>query len=121
MLSERHLQLLRLSIPSVWALETLLFLYRGRDRAWTVPELVLHLRSSAAAIEGALAPLAQAGLVVAEDDAHRFQPAGPLLEAFVRDLETAYAEQPLSIIKAILSTPNSRIKSFADAFKLSKD
>ncbi|HYE52704.1 MAG TPA: hypothetical protein VEB20_24120 [Azospirillaceae bacterium] len=122
MLSEELQQFVRLSIRSVWALEILLLLRRRQERAWSVDEIVLELRSSAAAVNGALEALEHAGLTVSGDDGtHRYRPAIPALDALVAEIEAAYAKQPMTVIKTILSAPDAKIKSFADAFKLKKD
>ncbi len=112
----------RVSLGSVWALEVLLLLRRTVARDWTTPSLVAELRSSPAAVDGALDRLRQAGLVVTDTGGvHRFQPIAPPLEALVADLAELYAGHPVTVINAIISPPDSSIRSFADAFRIKKD
>lgn len=112
----------RVSLGSVWALEVLLLLRRTVARAWTTPALVAELRSSPAAVEGALDRLRQAGLAVTDaGGVHRFQPAAPPLEALVAELADLYAGHPVTVINAIIASPDDSIRSFADAFRIKKD
>jgi hypothetical protein len=37
------------------------------------------------------------------------------------EVERHYIERPLALIKAIVSAPNEKIQSFADAFRFKKD
>lgn len=122
MLSDDHIRFIRAAVRSVWTLELLLLLRRTPDRAWSTDEIVRELRSSANAVNGGLAALRQAGVVAEMDDGrHRYQPAAPPLDAIVAGIAAAYAQQPMTVINTILSTPDAKIQSFANAFKLGKD
>jgi hypothetical protein len=44
-----------------------------------------------------------------------------MLDHAVGQVERVYAERPSAVVKAILSAPNDKIQSFADAFRLRKD
>lgn len=113
------LAFVRTSIKSVWALELLLLLRRGRQRAWPAAELVRELRSSDAAVSEAAAGLRRAGFVaVNAGGMHRYQPASPALDDTAREIEALYAEKPTAVVKSITSAPNDKLRIFADAFKL---
>jgi hypothetical protein len=121
-LSPEVLAFLRSSIRSVWAVEALLLMRWGNDRAWTVEALTTELRSSRTVVADLVAGFVAAGLVRNEGDAdYRYGPANPLLDHAVAQLEAAYKERPTAVVKAILSVPNEKIQSFADAFRLRKD
>jgi hypothetical protein len=49
------------------------------------------------------------------------QPADPALQAHVKTLAQAYEERPVTLIRLIYALRDSKIRSFADAFKLKKD
>jgi hypothetical protein len=111
---------LRDRIKSIWALELLLLLFRQSHRSWTVDELALELRASRRIVVEILNQFA--GLAKEEGSSRfRYAPATPEIETRVEELERFYAQRPLSLMKEILSVPNSKIQSFADAFKCWKD
>lgn len=62
--------------------------------------------------------LRAAGLL---DEHLRYKPASAELDAFVRTLAQAYEQRPVTLIRLIYALRDSRIRSFADAFKLRKD
>jgi hypothetical protein len=106
------------AIPSVWALELLQVLYRHRERSWRIGDLVAELRSSQTATEPAIAALHAAGLIVVEGDACRYQPASDTIaQLAVRTLEL-YAVRPASVIGAVMSGPNDKLRMFANSFRL---
>ncbi len=108
------------SIRSIWALEVLLLL-RARDAPLAVEELVRALRGSRSLVEGCLTQLQAAGVTAREDDGRwRYRAASPELDQTVARLAAVYAERPFAVIDAIVSTPNQRLKSFADAFRFPK-
>ncbi|HYC02271.1 MAG TPA: hypothetical protein VED40_03205 [Azospirillaceae bacterium] len=122
MLTDDLLQFVRSHLKTVWALDILMLLRRTPDRAWTAEEIVQELRSSAAAVNEALTALRHGGLVGdAPENRHRYLPASPELDSRVAAIQSVYTEQPMALIRTILSAPNAKIRSFADAFKLSKD
>jgi len=120
-LSDDALRLLRSSIKSVWSLELLLLLRRQRGTASKIDRLAAETRSSEFVVTDALAALTAAGLVVQSDDGYKYEPATTDLDYLVRQLDTAYAERPTAVIKAIISAPSDKIQNFANAFKLRKD
>ena len=122
MISEEILRFIRSSIKTVWALELLLLIRRQSSQSWTAEGLTTELRSSLPLVADILSGFKDAGLVKEmADGQYRYQPATPELEHLVEQLEKAYAARPLAVVKAILTAPNEKIQTFADAFKLKKD
>ncbi len=123
MIAEPVLRFVRSSIKSVWALELLLVMRRAAGRSWTIDELTRELRSSRNLVAEIVSAFAKNGLVEEQEggSAYRYQPASGDLDELVQQLDRLYAERPLALIKEIVSAPNERIQSFADAFKIKKD
>jgi hypothetical protein len=112
------LAFIRRSIPSVWALDTLLLVRQPPPRSWSVAELVGELRASEAVVTGVLAGLERDGLVTTGQDGRVcFAPAAELLETLTIALADAYAERPVAVISAIAST-DTKLKTLAAAFRL---
>ena len=107
------------TIKSVWTLELLLLLRGDRARSWQAADLVRELRSSDVLVTQGLAKLKDAGLAVEEaQGSFRYQAASPDMEGFAGELEALYAAKRLSVVKAIMTAPNDKLRFFADAFKL---
>jgi len=105
-------------VGSVWALELLLIMMRGGDRAWTVAQLVTELRGSPSLVSDNLARFEKSGLVTrAEGEGWRFAPANSVLATLVEDLADAYRQRPVAIIN-IIARPADPVQGLADAFKL---
>ncbi len=116
------LDFVRTSIRSVWTLELLLFLWRSSNSRWTAAQLVQELRASDGIVNEGLASLQAAGLVMSEaGGTFRYAPASSHLDRLVGQLAQLYRERPTTVTKAIFSSPNDRLHTFADAFKLKKD
>jgi hypothetical protein len=112
------LAFIRRSIPSVWALDVLLLVRRSPTRGWSTGELVGELRASDAVVLGVLAGFQRDGLVAkGEDGRFRFAPAADLLEELTVALAEAYAERPVAVINAIVST-DAKLQTLANAFRL---
>jgi hypothetical protein len=106
------------SIGSVWALELLLLLRRTAPRVWSKDELVREIRGSDSIVQDALTRFSTLGLVAATDGRHEYRPAGPELAGLVDEIARIYAAKPVSVIKAIMSAPNEKLRIFSDAFRL---
>jgi hypothetical protein len=116
------LDFIRSSIRSVWTLELLLLMRQQSRRAWPAAELVRETRSSDFVVSESLSTLQAAGLVTAESEGvYRYAPASPQFDRLVQQLEQVYRERPVAVTKAIFSSPNEKLQTFADAFKLKKD
>lgn len=107
--------------PSVWALELLLVLKRDPARLWRSDELIQELRSSQVVVSDGLGTLLAAGLLVEQEPGrYRYHAASADLDAMVSALQAIYAVKPASVIRAIVSTPNRKLKLLSDAFKFKK-
>jgi hypothetical protein len=116
------LAFIRASVPSVWALELLLLIKQDSGRAWQVEPLVQEMRASTPAVAHGLTAFEAAGLVQHDGAGnYRYAPAGSALARLADQLEAAYRERPGAIVKAILSSPNEKLQSFADAFRFKGD
>jgi hypothetical protein len=104
---------------SVWALELLLTLRRGRERAWSADVLIRELRSSQVVIAEALNNLVVAGLVVEEEGGrYRYHAASPAADEMVGELEKLYATKPTAVVREIVSTSNDKLKMLSEAFRI---
>jgi len=108
------------TIPTVPHLEALLLL-RGRADLWTLPQLSSRLYVDAASATTLMADLADAGLVVAGDDAFRYAPADADVAATVDALAALYARQTVTVAELIHSSSDRKAQRFADAFRLRKE
>lgn len=122
MIPDEILRFTRSTIKSVWTLDVLLMMRRGRARTWPLDELARELRGNRTLVHDVLLVLAKAGLVEADEEGdYRYRPATEEVDAVVGELERVYVERPLALIREIVSAPNEKIQSFADAFRLKKD
>jgi len=53
-----------------------------------------------------------------EGNQWRYQPASPDLDSHVRTLARLYNERPVTLIRMIYALRDTKIKTFADAFKI---
>lgn len=106
------------SIPSVWALESMLLLKRAAPRKKRKEELVAELRSSDLAIVQGLNRLEKAGLVALDDGQYCYHPASPMLAALGDEIERIYALKPVWLMQIILSAKHDSLQVFADSFRL---
>lgn len=113
---------IRACVRSVWALELLVLLKQEPGKAWTAEALVQEMRSSTAVVTGALAAFEATGLVLQDPpEVWTYAPAAPALGQLADQLEAAYRERPGKVIKTIMSSPNDKLQSFADAFRFKGD
>jgi hypothetical protein len=116
---EQIFAFLRTHIRSVWALELMLLLARDRSRAWHPNDLVREMRSSSVAIGEALRDLQGAGLVAPDsDNRYRYNPASSELDTLATGIGQLYSTRPTTVVKAIVTAPEDKLRIFADAFKL---
>jgi hypothetical protein len=107
------------TLKSIWALELLLLLRRERNHAWQTDDLVRELRASRVVVREALAGLSGAGLVTTDEPGQScYRPASDQLDSFVEAAQSLYDAKPLSVINAIASAPNEKLRIFAEAFRL---
>jgi hypothetical protein len=126
MLPEDVRDLIRSTVPTMDALEVLMFLTRQPDTARRASEVVNQMQPTVigeAAVSDYLALFQAQGLLVSRpEESFLYQPATPELEAAVQALIQAYNQQPVTLIRAVYEIANSKkIQAFADAFKIKKD
>jgi biotin operon repressor len=108
------------AINSVCALELLILLRRERQRVFRADQLVRELRSSQLAVAQALEHLAKSGLIEEiPGSGYHYQQVSAQLDAICDRLESDYAHKPVKIVRAILEAPDEKLRTFADAFRLS--
>ena len=119
--SDEFCRFLHACVPSVQAAELLLLLagepaaLRAKEAAERVPAMG---ETEAAKI---LQALHANGLVMAGvDQAYQYRPASAALGAHVEMLAKAYEERPVTLIRIIYALRDSKIRSFADAFRVRK-
>lgn len=121
LLSDPARRLLAAAVPSVWALEALLYLKKSAPQNVTVDDLTRELRARRGLVEDILSGLKKHGLVGEEEGRFAYQPASSEAAALVAEIEAAYSRTPMALVKLIVDTPNEKIRSFADAFKIKRD
>ena len=111
-------------INSLEQLEVLLLLRRLPEQAWTVEEVSRQLGSSLMSIASRIDDLAAAGLISRrEGDAgptYRYEPDDPRVLALVDGVADAYKVRRLAVIDLIYGKPGRDIRSFSDAFKITR-
>jgi hypothetical protein len=122
--SDEFCRFLQTTVPSVDAAEMLLVLARDPTRSWSPGELVIAMRP-ATITEADVARYVEIfqgrGLVTLTPEKRlQYQPAGPELAGHADTLAKAYRERPVTLIRVIYALRDSKIRSFADAFKLRK-
>lgn len=116
------MQFVGASIKSVWTLELLLYLWRSAGRACSTGELVRELRASDAIVSDGVTALKNAGLIAPEGpDSVRYAPASTTFDHLVQQLAQLYRERPVMVTNAIFASPNQKLHTFAEAFRLKKD
>jgi hypothetical protein len=120
MLTADTIDFIQSSIKSVWALRLLLLLRDRRDRAWRVGELTREMRASELLVKEILADFARAFVIETAPGKFQYRPATPELERIAGDVAAAYARRPAAVIQAIVSAPNRKVQTLADAFKLGR-
>lgn len=123
--SDEFCQFLRVAVPTVDAAELLLLLQRERERWWSAAEAAAALAPGVSVGETDVANYinvfqSSALVAVAPDKRVQYRPAHATLEAHGRTLARAYAERPVTLIRVIYALRDSKIQSFADAFKLKR-
>ena len=114
-------EFVRQEIKSVFQLEVLLLLHRTRGRAWTVMELSQELGIDPEIAEAQVIRLEELRLLQTEQSipiSYVYGPTDQNDEIIIEKLAVSYAKQRVGIFSLILSESNSRIRRFAEAFRL---
>jgi len=120
--SDEFCQFLQSAVPAVEAAELLLLLRRESARAWTVPDIVAALAPGVLLREEEAAHYVEAfqarGILALDAERRvRYEPEA-LAAGHVGTLEKVYRERPVTLIRVIYGLRDSKIRSFADAFRL---
>ena len=119
------LELIRTSIPTMDALEILIFMAVNSGRAWSAAELREGMAPSVvsdAVARETLKSMKAGGLLTSEGEAFRFGPASRELAAACDGLLQAYNERPVTLIRSLYAIADGKkIQAFADAFRIRKD
>jgi len=122
-LPESLLQFVRACIPTYQAAEVLLFFAANPERDFSPAEIMVSMQPvvvTASAIAEYAAHFTARGLLTEQDSRYRYTPS-PEYERNIAELAHAYNHQPVTLIGEIYRIADSKIQSFADAFKLRKD
>lgn len=104
---------------SVWALELLLALKRGGNRAWQPSDIMKELRGSEVVVTDSLNNLIAGGLVIRDDSGrYRYQPGSPTMDEMVVELEKLYTLKPTSVMRTIVNSPSVKLQILSDAFRI---
>jgi hypothetical protein len=109
-------------VANVDAAELLLLLAKDRDRSWAIHELQAQLAPTSivtdADVQRCVEALQQCDLVVRDADKRvRYRPS-PAHDAHVATLSRLYLERPVTLFRVIYALRDSKLRTFADAFKL---
>ena len=119
--SDEFCRFIQTTVPAVDAGELLLLLHRRPEAAFTAEEAVSKLGPGISVADAAkyLELFHARGLVSASERRYQYLP-GAEQARFVETLAQAYSQRPVTLIRVIYALRDSKIQSFADAFKLRK-
>jgi hypothetical protein len=120
------LRLIEAGLPTLDALEILIFMVSNPGESWTADELVKCVRANeiheATMRQHLHAFLALGLLGTAPGERYRYSPGTAEIARAVAGLQRAYNEKPVTLIRILYEIGDSkRIRGFADAFRLKKD
>jgi hypothetical protein len=123
--SDEFCEFLQTCVPAVHTAELILLL-RSRPQEWWDPADVLQRMSAAglAEPEGArhIELLQARGLLATGPDKRiQFRPADERIADHVEKLAQAYAERPVTLFRVIYALRDTRVRSFAEAFRLRRN
>lgn len=107
-------------IDSIAQLEALLLLRREPEGAWDAASVGRRLYIANEAAGDLLTRLRSGGFLETNSEIYRFQCRTPELERFVERVADVYSRQLIPVTHLIHARP-SRIREFANAFKLRKE
>jgi hypothetical protein len=125
-LPEEVLLLIHSTVPTIDALEVLLFLVRHPGKHRLAKEIINEMQPTAITepvVKEYLALFQSQGLVVEQQDAgYIYSPTSLDLEKAIMGLTKAYDERPVTLIRTVYTIADSKkIQTFADAFKIKKE
>jgi hypothetical protein len=109
-------------VDNLEQLEILLLLRAQRSRDLDPREVTAELRLGPTSAAERLADMAARGFLSAEGDPprYRFAPDTSEKERVIGELARCYAERRVSVVTRIFSRGSDAVRSFADAFKLTR-
>jgi len=118
--SDEFCRFLKTSIPTVDAAELLLLLYGRRQDAFTPEAAVARLRPGVTIGDTgrSLESFAAGGLAEVAQGRYRFRDSA--LSPMVETLAHAFSHRPVTLIRIIYALRDTKIQTFADAFRLRK-
>lgn len=120
--SDTWSRFIQANIPDMDAAE-LLLLFQGKpDVSFSVEEAIakLSLAMSKSTATKYINAFASLGLLFSAKDRFRYNPESEYAP-LVLVLQQAYSQRPVTLIRIIYALRDSKIQSFADAFRLRKD
>lgn len=123
--SDEFCQFVQRTVPTVEAAEFLLALAAEPNRWWDQKQVSAKLRPALSISDAEAAryvDIFQAGglLVARADNRIQYRPASEELASQVTVLAQANASRPVTLIRMIYAFRDEKIRSFADAFKLTR-
>jgi hypothetical protein len=123
--SDAFCRFIHANLPTVDAAELLLVVFRHPEVAWRPAQAVERLPAGVNLSEADAAKHLQTfrsnGLAAAgPEQTFSYRPATEELNAHVKTLAKAYEERPVTLIRLIYALRDSKIRSFAEAFRLRK-
>lgn len=116
--SDEFCRFLQASIPAVDAAELLILLHRRRDDTFTPEEAVARLGPGIALSDARRYLDAFAANNLAEVTQGRYKFRDSPRTPFVETLAQAFTHRPVTLIRIIYALRDTKIQTFADAFKL---
>jgi hypothetical protein len=122
--TDEFCRFIQATIPSVEAAEVLIVLRRHPDTELAAAAAVRELPRGVALTEAQAAGLLETfqarGLAARGAGGFRYAPASGELRAHAEMLEQAYNQRPVTLIRIIYALRDTKIQSFAEAFRLRK-
>jgi hypothetical protein len=112
------------TLDSIAQLEALLLLRANRDQEWSADAVAGRLYISVQETVPLLERLCQDGFLVSKDGKaprYRYRTRSAEVGQIVDRLADVYAKHLVAVTQLIHSKPRSRVKEFADAFRLRKE
>jgi len=121
MIPSRVSHFLRGTVRTTWALDVLQIMSRRPGEAWSVEALTAEIRGSRTLVTGILAAFAARNLVMEQPEGHWRYCASAEQDGLVKELLAVYTERPVQVISEIALSPNDKLFTFVDAFRLKQD
>jgi hypothetical protein len=123
--SDDFCRFIQTALPAVDAAELLLLLAEHGDEWWDARSAIERLRPSTTISEADATRYlelfqARALIAVGPDRRVQFRPGTEELASYVQTLAQAYKERPVTLIRVIYALRDTKIQSFADAFRLKR-